>query len=640
MDPDAAQSAQQGGAEGVSAGRRALQSLRRHVWGGVQRDRGLIALVITMAVLEAFFTKAPFLLVKPLFDEIAPSGRAAGDGLPAPAIASDLADRFTVAFGQFADWLTASMGIAFSGDHHGKSVVLACALVAGVFGLLGGVAIYCSTLLSRYFATKVVVDLRDRLAEHVLHLPLRFFGRRKMGEVISRVTNDTTVLSRTFTLVADYALVDPLMILFNIGVVAFVDVRLLLVFVPAIPLMALPMLRLGRKVQKRSAGSLQAMGDATESMNQMLSGMKVVKAFGLEDVRLKEFSGNNANYLARTLRMLKAKARSESIVFIGYQVGFVGMIVAMGWILLSKQGSLGTIGAALIPISTTYQHVKRIVRVWNTVMESAGAMEGVDSILSESLDLAVVSGGRAVKGLKGCVEVENVSFAYGDEPVVREVSFEVTAGQTIAFVGPSGAGKSTMVDLLMRFHDPQQGSIRVDGVDLRELSLRDYREHTALVVQQPFLFNTSVRDNIRYGRPGATDAEVEAAARAAQIHDFVASLPQGYDTVVGERGSNLSGGQMQRITIARAIVRSPAILFLDEATSALDSESEEAVQQAIANLRAGRTSFVIAHRLSTIRTADQILVFDDGRIVERGKHEELLERHGLYARLIELQDLR
>ncbi|MCC6782691.1 MAG: ABC transporter ATP-binding protein [Planctomycetes bacterium] len=619
------------------SGRQALNALGRHVWGGVLRNRMLVAVVIGTAALEAFFTKAPFVLVKPLFDEIVPTAREAD--ATAGAL-DDFGSRFATAFSDFAVWLSAGLGVEFAGDPRGKSVVFACAVVAAVCGILGGLAIYFATLLSRYFATKVVVDLRDQLAAHVLRLPLRFFGRKRLGELISRVTNDTTVLARTFTLVADHALVDPLMILTNIVLVWAFSPALLAVFLPAIPLMALPMLRLGRKVQRRSAGSLQAMGDATESMNQMLSGMKVVKAFGLEDVRLGEFSSNNANYLSRTLRMLRAKARSEAVVFVGYQVGFVGMIVAMGWILLGGERTLGDIGVVLVPISTTYQHIKRIVRVWNTVMESAGAIEGVESILAEPLDRAVVGDGRRVERVEGRVEVEAVSFAYGDDPVVREVSFRVAPGQTVAFVGPSGAGKSTMVDLLMRFHDPQSGRIVIDGVDLRELSLQDYRDHTALVVQQPFLFNTTIGQNIRYGRPSATQAEIEAAARAAQIHDFIVSLPRGYDSIVGERGSNLSGGQMQRVTIARAVLRNPSILFLDEATSALDSENEEAVQKALANLRAGRTSFVIAHRLSTIRDADLILVFDGGRIVESGRHEDLLRKAGLYARLIELQDLR
>jgi subfamily B ATP-binding cassette protein MsbA len=625
-------------ADEVARRRASMRALFRCLAGGVRRNKALVAGTLVAASLEAFFTKAPFVLVKPLFDTIAPPAAGAAAGEPEDW-SEDFGRQFTAWFGEFAVWLRELLGVQFDGDVDGKSVVLASAIVAGLCGILGGVAIYVATLLSRYFAAKIVVELRDELAAHVLSLPLRYFGRRRMGELISRLTNDTAVLGRAFELISDHLIVDPLMILANVVMVGVFAPELLLVFLPAIPLMALPMLRLGRKVHRRSAGSLAAMGDATESMNQMLSGIKVVKAFGLEDVRLGEFVANNENYLQRTVRMLKAKGRSQGLVFVGYQVGFVGMILVMGWLMLEGAKTIGDIGVILVPISTTYTHVKRLVRIWNTGMESAGAMEGIEQILAERHDEAMTEGARRVDRVAGAVAVENLSFAYGDEPVLREVSFAVEPGTTVAFVGHSGAGKSTMVDLLARFHDPQAGRILIDGVDLRELDLRSYRRHTAIVVQQPFLFNTTIRQNILYGRPEATEEELIAAARAAQIHDFVTGLPAGYETVVGERGSNLSGGQMQRITIARAIIRDPAILFLDEATSSLDSESEEAVQQALGNLRQGRTSFVIAHRLSTIRDADLILVFEAGRIVEQGRHEELLARDGLYRRLIELQTL-
>jgi ABC-type multidrug transport system fused ATPase/permease subunit len=271
-------------------------------------------------------------------------------------------------------------------------------------------------------------------------------------------------------------------------------------------------------------------------------------------------------------------------------------------------------------------------------MESSGALAGIEEILRAEPDHAS-EGGRALPQVRGDVELRDVWFAYGEQPVLQGITLAVKAGQTVALVGPSGGGKSTLMDLLLRFHDPQRGAILVDGEDLREVKLADYRAHTAVVSQQPFLFNTTVRANIAYGKPGATDAEIEAAAKAANIHDFLVAQPLGYDMLAGERGSNLSGGQMQRITIARAILRDPAILFLDEATSALDSENEELVQRALDNLRHGRTSFVVAHRLSTIVDADLIVVLDHGRVLEVGNHEELLRRAGTYRRMYELQTL-
>lgn len=628
---------------------RGIRGLLHRIWVGVRNNRALVVAMVIASLAEALLTKAPFLLVKPLFDSIlvgdavapppADPAEAGGSMLDWLDVDERFAGWFVERFETFAVWLTGAIGLDFGEQQVAKAIVVTCAIVAIGIGLLGAVAIYFASLLNRYFAAKIVVDLRNEIADHILRLPLRYFGRRRMGELISRLTNDTTVLTRSFTLVADHALVDPLSILVNIGMIGLVVPWALVLFVPAILLMALPMVRLGKKVHKRSRGSLAAMGDATESMNQMLSGIKVVKAFQLEDVRMREFAANNQQYLQRTRRMLQAKGRSQAIVFASYQLAFAGVVILLGWLLISGGYTAGDMGLVLLPIATTYQHIKRAARVYNTLMESVGAMDGIEAILAENHDAAVGPGRTLLADVRGRVELERVSFAYDDEAVLRDVSFTVEPGQTVALVGPSGAGKSTCLDLIARFHDPTSGRILIDGHDLREVDLGSFRRRVAMVAQQPFLFNATIYDNIACGRPGASRDEVVEAARKAHIHDFVASLPDGYDTLCGERGSNLSGGQMQRITIARAIVRDPAVLFLDEATSALDSESEGAVQAALRELMRGRTSLVIAHRLSTIRDADRILVFREGRLVESGRHDDLMQAGAAYRRMVELQEL-
>ncbi len=611
-----------------------VKALLHRLWAAVVRYRGMVAAMLAFGFLEALFTKLPLLLLSPLM-------RALGEPAPEPSPEPDFGERVTAAmnawFEGFAPALCRSLGLTV--EHPGMQIIVACAVIAVICGVAGAVTIYFVQTFSRLFAVRVVADLRGELARHFLLLPLRFFGRQRMGEMISKVTNDTQVMQRSFELAADNVVVDPLMILFNIGLLAVTIPEAIWVLLVMVPLMAIPMYRQGRRVQKRSSKSLQSMGQSTESLNQILTGIRTVKAFQLEAQRLQDFDASTAQFLERTRKMFRAKGRSMAQTFASYQVGFGALLILLGWAVLLREGGgvrLGAVTVVVTALSTTYQHIKRLTRSYHVLMESSGALAGIDDILREDVDHAG-EGGRPLAALRGDVELRDVWFDYGGEPVLRGIDLKVRAGQTVAFVGESGGGKSTLLDLLMRFHDPKRGAILVDGQDLREILLADYRAHTAVVSQQPFLFNTTVRANIAYGKPGATQAEIEAAAKAANIHDFIVQQPDGYDTVTGERGSNLSGGQMQRITIARAILRDPAILFLDEATSALDSENEEAVQKALDNLRRGRTSFVVAHRLSTIVAADLIVVLDKGRVLEAGSHAELLSKGGAYKRMSEKQ---
>lgn len=625
--------------------RASMRALVRRLWEAVLRHRGMVAAMLAFSFLEAFFTKLPFVLVKPLIAELGDvdSGelRQVQASWHPPlqlhpdAVGERLASDFNEWFRAFSQDLVAWLGIGFA--HPGMNVVLACGLVAVFCGLMGAVTIYLVQTISRLFAIIVVAELRCELARHFLALPLRFYGRQRMGEMISRVTNNTQVMQRSFEMASDNVFLDPLMILGNVAILAWFVPQAIWVLVVIVPLMAIPLYKQGKRVSKRSTKTLQAMGDTTESLNQILSGIRTVKAFQLEQMRLQEFEQNTRTFLARTRHMLRAKGLSLAQTFVGYQAGFALLLLLLGYVVLVEQ-QLGfdDVTVVIMPLATTYQHVKRLTRSYHVLMESAGALHGIEAILSAEVDQTHV-GGAPLGDVQGNVRVRDLWFSYEGEPVLRGINLEVRAGQTVALVGPSGGGKSTLVDLLLRFHDPQRGEILIDGKPLQSVQLTDYRAHTAVVSQQPFLFNTTIRENIGYGNPKASMAEIEAAARAANIHDFVAGLPQGYETLAGERGCNLSGGQMQRITIARAILRNPNILFLDEATSALDSENEELVQRALDHLRKGRTSFVIAHRLSTIVDADLIVVLDKGRVVESGTHAELVAGGGLYRRMYDLQ---
>ncbi len=596
----------------------------------LRRYRRQAFLTVVLGAVAALGSKANLAFLTPLVNRLFPEAR------------SETAELSTLK--GFELWLDERLsGFTLFGLGEAASAVAmigGCLLVsAAVFSLIQFVFLR----LSRMLGVWMVADLRQDLAAHVLKLGMRYHSGRRLGDLLSRLTADVSTSLRLLTLVVEELVQEPFNIIGAFLMAWFAAPMATLGMLVFLPALALPVLLLGPKVRKRSQKSLAKLGDTTQTMTQMFSGIRVVKAFRMEEREADEFRRVNQEFVHQTDRMVKAQATSLSITNflaqggIGVAIGLIAL--ANAWLdgsLFADVGSMITFFAATGFLFTS---VKRLTKAVSIIYSSMGATERVFEVLDLEPEIRETGAERPFGGLQGEIRFEGVGFDYGtgDGPALHDISFTVRRGERVALVGSSGAGKSTLLDLVARFYDPTEGRILVDGVDLRELRVADWLDRLAIVGQQPFLFQTSLRENVRYGRPEAAPEEVERACAAANLGDFVAGLPQGLDTPAGEAGTRLSGGQAQRVTIARAILRDADVLLLDEATSALDSESERRVQLALENLVAGRTSFAIAHRLSTIRNADRILVMEHGRIVEDGDHDTLVAAGGAYAKMWQLQ---
>ncbi|MEP7185056.1 MAG: ABC transporter transmembrane domain-containing protein [Rhodanobacter sp.] len=496
---------------------------------------------------------------------------------------------------------------------------------------------FCITLLSE----RALASLRDALYAHVIRLDVGFFEKSRVGELISRLSADTEVVQALIGSGVSIALRSAVMLVGAAVAMVWTAPSLAGLTALVIPAVMLPILLFGRRVQRLSRASQDRLADAAAIANETLNASTAIKAYAREVIE----SNRYASAIYRALATARRRIGMRALLTMSVIVLVFGAITLVLWAgarhVLAGTLDAGVLGQFVLYAIFAAGSVAGLSEVWGDVLRAAGAMERIGELLAERPEITAPAQPVALpKPASGALQFDHVTFHYPTRPntaALEDFSLTVEPGQTVALVGPSGAGKSTVFSMLLRFYDPQSGSVNVDGIDLRALTLPDLRGAIALVPQETIIFSGSAADNIRFGRQDASDAEVIEAAKAAEAHEFISALDDGYDAEMGERGVRLSGGQRQRIAIARAILRDAPLLLLDEATSALDAQSEAAIQQALERLEKGRTTLVIAHRLATVQRADRIVVMDGGRIVAQGTHESLLAEGGLYAELARLQ---
>ena len=496
--------------------------------------------------------------------------------------------------------------------------------------IIRGVSYYGQSYLMNYVGQRVIIDIRRDVFEKLQRLSMSFYDKHKTGTIMSYVTNDVNALQSAMVENVVEMFTESVILIVSIAMMLYLDWKLFLVTFATFPVVLFFIDSFGKRIRKSGSRIQEAAADITSVLQEVASSPRVIKSFVREGYEVERFDKENMNNFRANMKYAQLSSTLTPTIEFVAAVG--GNSVINGSI---TAGSLVAFLTYAVNISNP---IKRLSRVIGNIQKALAAAQRVFDVLDLPEVIKNAPDAKALPKVKGDVRFNDVSFAYNEnEEVLSHVSFEVKPGEMIAFVGPSGAGKSTVASLLPRFYDATNGSITIDGQDIRKVTLDSLREQVGIVPQETVLFNGSVYDNILYGRLDATREEVEAAAKAANAHDFIMQLPNGYETMLGDRGMNISGGQRQRISIARAILKNPQILILDEATSALDTESERVVQEALDRLMVGRTSFVIAHRLSTIKNADKIMVLEKGQLIEQGNHDELMAMDGLYAHLYKIQ---
>jgi subfamily B ATP-binding cassette protein MsbA len=602
----------------------------------------LIGLTLALSLVYSGGQYARAYLIKPAIDDIAlPSaslqaGELSGPVLGALGLGSPPAPQPGGEAAAGGSTLDDRARVAALADAISRSIVLV-ALVAAIIVVTMPLLLFAREYLVAYTLGRIDLDMKVDVCSKLLALPLGFHQDRKRGDVLARVMSDVGGAHAALTLLFGDFVEAALMIGVGLGALFFVSWELALMVLGFGPLIFGVISMFGQRIRRSAKRRQEQLADVTQRLVEILGGIKLIKAFRAERLESEAFARSSQRLFRRAMKVVKNRVLARSLVELlnhaaAVAVLLIGVAMVMwGWI------TLGELSAFVLIMVTVYKPVRAAAKGWVRLMDAMPSAERFFEILDSPVVIRDAPDAVPLDGMRGGVRLRDVTFSYSRESVLRDISFEVPAGTMVAIVGRTGVGKTTLVDLLLRLHDPTSGTVEIDGVDIRRIRRDSLLDHMAVVTQESFLFDGSIADNIRYGRPGAGEDEVLNAARAAHVDEFAERLPEGYATEVGTAGARLSGGQRQRIAIARAILRDPDILIFDEATSSLDSKSERYVQQAIERLLSGRTVFVIAHRLATVRRADIIIVLEDGAISQAGTHDELVRAGGLYRELVELQ---
>jgi subfamily B ATP-binding cassette protein MsbA len=500
-----------------------------------------------------------------------------------------------------------------------------------------GIFDYGQAYLMNFVGLRIVADMREKLYNHLQNLSLSFFTKTPTGVLISRITNDVNLIQGAVSNTITGLLKDAFTIVGLSGVIFYRNWKLAIIAFIIFPLAIIPIKEFGKRLRKFSRKSQQRMGSITAFLHETITGNRIVKAFNMEEYEKRRFAEENERFFKIILKRVKIRAISHPLMELIGGVGVALIIWVGGYSVVRGELTPGTFFSFMAALLMLYAPVRDLSKVNLEIQEGLAAAARVYELLDTIPDIKDEEGAISLPLISKGIDFQKITFKYGTEAVLKEISLHVKVGEVIALVGMSGAGKTSLVNLLPRFYDVEEGHILIDSIDIRKVALKSLRNQISLVTQQTILFNDTIRNNIAYGNIKSSDEEIIKAAKAANAHDFIQRLPQAYETVIGEQGVKLSGGERQRLSIARALLKNAPILILDEATSSLDSDSETEVQNALEYLMKGRTVFVIAHRLSTIRNAHRIIVLSDGQIVEEGTHEELMVLNGEYRRLYDLQ---